>query len=118
MNAETGIWERYVELPFFETTAMVQNRRVISRMPYSIIGITRNDRVFLSFPVEGGYAIRVMSLELGAGGEQRRGFIEVGNGEMQFNAFNLSHDGILSGLLANDWYIQLAWWRTDRFFDV
>ena len=118
MNAETGVWERYVELPFFETTAVVQNRRVISRMPYSIIGITRNNRVFLSFPVEGGYSIRVMSLEAGAVGEQRRGFIEVGNGEMQFNAFNLSPDGILSGLLANDWYIQLAWWRTDRFFDV
>ena len=118
MNAETGVWERFVELPFFESTSVVQNRRVISRMPYSLIGITRNERVFLSFPVEGGYSIRVMSLELGTSGEQARGFIEVENREMQFNAFDLSPDGILSGLLANDWQIQLVWWRTDRFFDV
>jgi len=118
MNAETGVWERYVELPFFESTTIVQNRRVISRVPYSLIGLTRNERVFLSFPVEGGYSIRVMSLELGTVGEQRRGFIEVESSDMQFNAFDLSPDGILSGLLANDWQIKLVWWRTDRFFEV
>ena len=118
MNAETGIWERFVELPFFEHISVVQNRRVISRMPYSLIGIARNERAFLSFPVEGGYSIRVMSLGAGAVGEQRRGFIEVENREMQFNAFDLSADGILSGLLASDWQVRLVWWRTDRFFEV
>jgi len=118
MDAEGGIWERYVELPFFEHTALSQNRRLISRMPYSVIGITRSERVFLAFPLEGGYSIRVMSLAAGAAGEQRRGFIEIDNADMQFNAFSLSPDGILSGLLAGDWQVRLVWWRTDRFFGV
>ena len=116
MNAEDGVWERYVELPFFEYTTMEQNRRIISRMPYSMIGLTRNDRVFLSFPVEGGYSILAMSLESGAG-EQRRGFIDVDSREMQFNVFDLSADGILSGLLADDWQVKMVWWRTDRFME-
>jgi len=118
MNAENGVWERYIDLPFFEHTAVVQNRRIISRMPYSLIGITRSDRAFLSFPVEGGYSIRVMSLSPESAGEQRRAFIEIDNRDMQFNAFDLSPDGILSGLLANDWQVRLVWWRTDRFFEV
>jgi len=114
MNAEDGVWERYVELPFFEYTTMEQNRRIISRMPYSMIGLTRNDRVFLSFPVEGGYSILMMSSESGASGEQHRGFIKVDNEELQYNVFDLSSDGILSGLLADDWHIKIVWWRTDK----
>jgi hypothetical protein len=118
MNAENGVWERFIELPFFEQAFTLQNRREVSRMPYSLIGITGSDRVFLSSPTEGGYSIRVMSLAPGTAGEQRRGFIEVSNSEMQFNAFALSADGILSALLANDWNVKLVWWRTDRFFEV
>jgi hypothetical protein len=116
MNAESGVWERYVDLPFFEYSSVVQNRRIISRKPYSLVGITRSDRVFLVFPMERGYSLRVISLAGGAG-QQRRGFIEVDNREMQFNAFALSPDGVLSALLADDWQVHLVWWRTDRFFD-
>jgi hypothetical protein len=117
MNAENGVWEDYVDLPFFEYTSVVQNRRIISRKPYSLAGITRGDQIFLIFPVEGGYSLRVISLAAGGAGQQRRGFIEVDNREMQFNAFDLSPDGILSALLADDWQVRLVWWRTDRFFD-
>ncbi|MCL2382379.1 MAG: hypothetical protein FWC64_12475 [Treponema sp.] len=118
MNAETGVWERYVELPFFEHATTAQNRRLVSRAPYSLIGIARNERAFLSFPVEGGYSILVVSLAPGTLGQQRRGFIEVDNRELLFNAFDLSPEGILSGLLADDWQVTLVWWRTDRFFEV
>jgi hypothetical protein len=117
MNAEDGVWERYVELPFFEYSFTEQNQRSISRMPYSLLGIIRNERVFLSFPVEGGYSVLVMSLESGAAGEQRRGFIGVDNRELQFNVFDLSADGILSGLLVDDWQVKLVWWRTDKFLE-
>ena len=115
MNAENGIWDRYVELPFFEYTFTEQNQRITSRMPYSLLGVIKNGRAFLSFPVEGGYSILVISLEAGAGGEQHQGFISVDTSELQFNVFDLSADGILSGLLANDWQVKLVWWRTDKF---
>ena len=115
MNAEDGVWERFIELPFFEYTFTEQNQRITSRMPYSLLGVIRNGRVFLSFPVEGGYSILVVSLESGTSGEQHQGFIKVDNTELQFNIFDLSADGILSGLLANDWQVKLVWWRTDKF---
>ncbi|MCL2602822.1 MAG: hypothetical protein FWD91_08435, partial [Treponema sp.] len=113
MNAETGVWETFVDVPFFEETTVVQNRRIISRKPYSFVGVTKSEQVFLIFPMEGGYSLRIISLS--GGGQQRRAFIEIDNGDMQFNAFDLSPDGILTGLLADDWQVKVVWWRTDRF---
>ena len=112
MNAENGSWERQVDLPFFEYAFTEQNRRTTSRMLYSFLGVINDGRIFLSFPVEGGYSILVLD---SASGQQRQGFIRVDNEELQFNVFNLSAEGILSGLLADDWKIKLVWWRTDKF---
>ena len=115
MNIESGLWEKYVDVPFFEYTFMEQNRRVTSRMLYSMLGVIKNGRIFLFFPVEGGYSILIIPSEPGALGEQHQGFIRVDDEELQFNVFNLSADGILSGLLVDDWQVKLVWWRTDKF---
>jgi hypothetical protein len=115
MNVENGLWEKYVDVPFFEYQYTEQNRKITSKMLYSLLGIVRNGKIFLSFPAEGGYSIFVMSSEYGAAGEQRQGFIKVNDEELQFNAFDLSADGILSGLLVDQWQVKLVWWRTDKF---
>jgi hypothetical protein len=83
--------------------------------------VIQNGRIFLSFPVEGGYSLLLLSANPAgntggiSGGEQRRGFIQVNNDELQFNVFDLSAEGILSGLLVDDWHVKLVWWRTDIF---
>jgi hypothetical protein len=113
MNVETGVWERYIDIPFFEYTVIEQNRRIIYRMLYSFLGVIRDGQAVLTFPVEGGYSILIISTD--TSGAQYRGFIPVDNENLQFNAFSLSPDGILSGLLVEDWQVRLVWWRTDRF---
>ena len=115
MNAEDGVWERPLDVPFLEYVFTEQNKRVSTKMLYSLTGVAKREQVFLSFPVDGGYSILVMPAESGASGEQHQGFIRVDDDELQFNVFNLSSDGILSGLLADDWQIKLVWWRTDKF---
>jgi hypothetical protein len=114
MNAENGAWERTVEVPFFEYTYTENNRRYSAHMLYSMMGVINGGRIFLSFPVEGGYSLLFLSSEAGSTEEQRRGFIQVNNDELQFNSFDLSADGILSGLLVDDWHVKLVWWRTDK----
>jgi hypothetical protein len=105
MNAENDSWEKTIEVPFFEYTYTEQNRRVTSRMLYSLLGVIRDGKIFLSFPVEGGYSILLLYPDSGSGMEQQQGFIQVKNEELQFNAFDLSADGILSGLLVDDWRV-------------
>jgi hypothetical protein len=115
MNAETGAWERTVEIPFFESAYTENNRRYSVRVLYSMVGVSNDGKILLSFPVEGGYSLLFLSSGPGSSEEQRRGFIQVGDEELQFNAFDFSADGILSGLLVDDWNVKLVWWRTDKF---
>jgi len=118
MNVEDGTWENSIDVPFFEYTYTEQDRKITSRMLYSLLGVFKNGQLFFSFPVEGGYSILVMPSESGSVGEQHQGFIRVDNDELQFNVFDLSADGILSGLLADDWQLKIVWWRTDKFLGM
>jgi hypothetical protein len=117
MDVETGAYIDTIEVPFFEMSSS-QNRRQQEKLLYSMMAVIRNGRVFLSFPVDGGYSILIVGKDAGQGDGgnmvQRRVFIQVDNDELQFNAFNVSEEGILSGLLATEWEVKLAWWRTDR----
>jgi hypothetical protein len=121
MDAETGVWEeeRSVEVPFYELSYTDRNRRYTIRVFYSMMGVTRDGRIFLYFPTEGGYSLLLLSSDaaLGAessGAEHQQRMIRVDDEELQFSLFHLSEEGILSALLLDDWQVKLVWWRTDR----
>jgi hypothetical protein len=114
LNVEDGSYAGTMEAPFFERTITINNRPVTENLFYSMLGVIKGGRVFLSFPVEGGYSILILSAD---SREQRRGFIRVDDEELQYNAFNLSEDGILSGLLAGELDAKVVWWRTDRLVE-
>ena len=114
MDVEVGLWDKPLDVPFYEYSYTEQNRKIIYRIPYSLLGVAKNGRIFFSFPVEGGYTILMMTSETGSAGKHHQGFIRVDDDELQFNAFDLTADGILSGLLVDDWQVKLVWWRTDK----
>jgi hypothetical protein len=114
MNVEDGSYQGTIEVPFFEQQGTDNNSRVTERLLYSLLGAVKDDRVFLVFPVEEGYSIMILSTNPH---EQRRGFIQVKPEELQFNAFTISAEGILSALLATDFTAKLVWWRTDKFLE-
>ncbi|GHV31545.1 lipoprotein [Spirochaetia bacterium] len=119
LNMEDGSYEGTLEVPFFEQRiidprAVENTRRTTERLFYSLLGVVKNDQVFLIFPVEGGYSIMILSTD---GHQQRRGFIQVQNEELQYNTFTISAEGILSALLATDFQARLVWWRTDKFLE-
>jgi hypothetical protein len=115
MNVEDGSYTGHIEVPFFEYAFTENGHTVHSRTLYSMLGVMRDGGVFFYFPVEAGYALLFLNTNSGSGGEQRRGFIQVNNDELQFNTFDLSADGILSALLVNNWEARFVWWRTDKF---
>ena len=103
-----------LEVPFYEITYTEQNRRLTAKMIYSHMGIINNERMFFSFPVDDGYSILVLSSDTEGSVSHHQGFIHVDYEDQQFNVFDLSNDGILSGLLVSEWQAKLVWWRTDR----
>jgi len=113
-NVEEGVYEGFVELPFFETTHMERGREVRSSLPFSMLGVARGGAMLFYFPApaEGRFAILRMD---SSGYGQRRGFIEVDPDRFVFNSFHLSPEGILSALLADEWTADVSWWRMENF---
>ncbi|MDR0474728.1 MAG: hypothetical protein LBH43_13780 [Treponema sp.] len=115
MNVENGEYVESINAPFFEYTAIENDKKVTQKLPYAMLGVIKESKVFLYFPVDGGYSLLVLT----AGSkEQRFGFIQVKNDELEYNTFNLSNEGILSGLLATEWEAHVVWWRTERLMGV
>ena len=113
LNPEDGAYTGSIEVPFYEYSYMENKRRITERLFYSMLGISRSGKIFLSIPAEGGYSILILPADTPETG-QRRGFIAVADEELKFNSFSLSGEGIIAGLLATDWEARLVWWRTDR----
>jgi hypothetical protein len=111
MDVGTGTYESSQEIPTLEGYETDGDKRVESERIYSFLGAARNGKFFFYSPDTGGYALLVLT----AGSDERkRGFIQVEDDELVFNAFFLSEDGILSALLASEFEAKLVWWRTDR----
>ncbi|GHU50168.1 lipoprotein [Spirochaetia bacterium] len=114
LDAQSGSYISSIEVPFFEYTFSENGRQHTEKMIYSLLGSAAGGRVFLSYPVEGGYSILTLPTEFAADPTQHQGFIQVADEELVFNSFNLSEDGVLSALLVSDWNVKVVWWRTDK----
>jgi hypothetical protein len=129
MDPQSGSYVDCFEVPFLERTELANGRRETLWMLYSLMGIAGGGRVFLSLPVDEGYAI--LSLRRQGGGpprtpsrtrtvtpsaslEQRSGYIMVNRDELYLNSFDLSEDGIISAILVSDYEAKIVWWRTDK----
>jgi len=110
LNIEDGSYSGSVEIPLYEI--MENGRPSDMRVFYSMLGVSRNEKALLYFPVETGYSLLYVETH---SNEQHRGLINFSNDEIMYNDFFLSTDGILSAMLADNSNIKLVWWRTDRF---
>ncbi|MDR1175717.1 MAG: hypothetical protein LBK83_09660 [Treponema sp.] len=116
MNVEDGAWLDTIEIPFYEYSYTENERKSSVRMIYSLLGVAGNGRIFCLLPLEAGYSVLILGSD--SGSEQRQGIIQVNSNELQFNAFSLSREGILSALLTDEWNVKVVWWRTDRIGSV
>jgi hypothetical protein len=112
IDAGSGEFKGSVDIPFYEGSLMVNNRRNTENLLYTMFGVMSGGAVFFYFPVDNGFSILILDSQTGA--EKAHGFIRVDNSELQFFTFNVSADGILSALIAGVYEAKLVWWRTDR----
>jgi hypothetical protein len=114
MDVEEGSYSDTIEVPLAEYSFNENGKKASTRMLYSLLGVIRDGKIFLYYPVDTGYSLLI--LDSGTSGDRRRQcLIMVDNEELQFNTFDLSGDGILSALLVNNREAKLVWWRTDKF---
>ncbi|MDR0644727.1 MAG: hypothetical protein LBG05_07445 [Treponema sp.] len=113
MRVEDGSYEKTIEAPLYEMSWTEVNRKIVVRIPYSLMGAAKNESVFLSFPEETGYALAILDTR-DSYGRQIQTSVNINADELQFNVFDISTDGILSAMLVSDWIVKFVWWRTDN----
>jgi len=113
LNTDDGTYSDAVELPLYE---LIENGRSTGiRVFYSMLGVADNGKIVLYFPVEQGYALLFVNL---ISREQRRSSISFSSGDLGFNDFFLSTEGILCAMMADNNKVKMVWWRTDRILSV
>jgi len=110
LNVENGSYSGMAEIPLFEISQNGGGSK--TRVFYIMLGVSRNGKALLYFPVDTGYSLLYIDTH---SNEQQRKNINFSNDEIRYNDFFLSTEGILSAMLADSYNIKLVWWRTDRF---
>jgi hypothetical protein len=108
LNIEDGSYITRMEAPLYELSEGNQHLRLF----YSFLGVMRDEKVLLNFPLEDGYSVLFLDVN---SRWQRRGFVRFSNDELKFNDFSLSAEGILSAMLVDDFKVKMVCWRTDAF---
>jgi hypothetical protein len=109
LNVEDGSYSGMTEIPLYEISQNGGDSKI--RVFYIMLGVSRNGKALLYFPVETGYSLLYADTYTN---EQQRRNIKISNDEIKYNDFFLSAEGILSAMLADSYNIKLVWWRTDR----
>jgi DNA-binding beta-propeller fold protein YncE len=112
VDLESGEYISHTEIPFFESIHTENGKRVSENLLYSMFGAMRGGKLFFYSPVEDGFSILILNTE--DPNKQRRGVIKAQADELQFFTFNVSEEGVLSALLADNFRVKLVWWRTDK----
>jgi hypothetical protein len=110
LDVEDGTYKGSIELPLYELTE--DGRSINVKVFYSLLGVMRGGKILLYFPVETGYTMLFADTN---SHEQRRGYINFSNDELQYNDFYLSTEGILCAMLADNYNVKMVWWRTGNF---
>jgi len=108
-NIEDGTYVTSLEIPLYEIKE--EGQASGTRVFYSFLGVSRNEKALFYFPVETGYTL--LSVDTNSR-VHRRGNISFTNDEIRYNDFFLSPEGILCAMLADSFNVKLVWWRTDK----
>jgi hypothetical protein len=116
VNLQDGSYIDSVEIPFYENTHSEAGKRVNENLFYSMFGAMRDNKLFFYTPDDEGFSVLI--IDSANPNKQRRGVIRVSPAELQLFSFNVSEEGVLSALLADEYHVKLVWWRTDKLAEA
>ncbi len=100
INLDTGLYEGYVTIPDANDAQ------------YELLGVARNDQMFLAARTEeGATELVILNAE---GRVVRRRTLDIDEIDLVQRQLHLDASGILSAMLVYSDRVELSWWRTDR----
>lgn len=115
LNVETGKYGESLNLPPYEESVTEDFSKITYKLPYDFIGVTKKGWLFFLITTSDGFNVEMM--QPGTQVVQKR-HLDVNHNETLFYSISLSHEGILSALLAEKDSARMVWWRTDSLIDT
>lgn len=114
LDIEKGVYGEPVNIPPFEESVTADFSKITYKLPYDFLGVTKNNWFFFIITTPEGFSIEL--IQPGTQNVIKRNF-EVPHKDILFYSLSLSHDGIISALLAKKERADIVWWRTDSLID-
>lgn len=114
LNIEKGVYGEPVNIPPYEESVTEDFSKLTYKLPYDFMGVTKNGWFFFIITTPSGFSIEM--IQPGTQNVLKRNFA-VKHKDVLFYSLSLSHEGIISALLANKEMADVVWWRTDSLID-
>lgn len=115
LNIDTGFYGESVNIPPYEEFVTEDFSKITYKLPYGFLGVTKNGWFFFIITTIDGFSIEM--IQPGTQNVIKRNF-DVNHQDVLYYSLSLSHEGIISALLANKDKVDVVWWRTDSLIDV
>ena len=115
LGIENGVYGEGVNILPYEESVTEDFSKITYRLPYDFLGVTKNGWFFFIIATaNNGFSIEIM--QPGTQTVLKRN-LDLSHKEMLYYSLSLSHDGIISALIAEKDSAEVVWWRTDALLD-
>jgi len=111
MDRENGTYTGNHEIPAFESLSAKKNGEASVSRSWDFVGSARGSLFFTSSDEDGATYYALFDL---TSHSFKRYLLRIDSEELQYTAFSLSLDGILSAMLCTETEARFVWWRFDR----
>jgi hypothetical protein len=114
IDAETGRYDGYLDVPADAGRQAAAGSQAGELLPpsYELLGVNGRGEFFL-LRREGTNLFRLLVLDHSGRALARRNLV-MEDSELYLKVLNLSAEGIIYGLLAEEYRLRIVWWRSDR----
>ncbi len=111
LDLNTGVYGNPVSIPPYEESVTVDYSRLVYKIPYDFLGITRNGWKFFVVSTVSGFDVEMIHSE---SQKVLHRHFDVNKSNVLYHNMSLSSDGIISALYADEEGARVVWYRTDK----
>jgi len=111
LDISSGLYGNPVIIPPYEESVTVDYSRLVYKLPYDFLGVTKNGWKFFVVSTTSGFDVEMINAE---NQKVLHRHFDVNKSNVFFHNMHLSSDGIISVLYADENNARVVWYRTDK----
>ena len=114
LDISTGLYGNPISIPPYEESVTVDYSRLIYKIPYDFLGVTKSGWKFFVISTANGFDVEMIHSE---SQKVLHRHFDVNKSNVLYHNMSLSSEGIISALYADEGSAKVVWYRTDKLID-